>query len=193
MCKILGITALLLSAVSMNSRVQIKYDANGKLTVGNVVPYTFYPTTISGSTYLKDNSGHFFQIDITPAATRLASHCDQVVFYNTAQSRFNSIQVQNVYNYSDARAKKNIKNVMNGMGIIKQLRPVSYDFINASSAKTGGAGNEIGLLAQEVEEVLPNVVFTDDEGKKMINYTALIPLIIDAIKSMQKEIDLLKK
>lgn len=47
----------------------------------------------------------FFQIDVSPAATRLASHYDQVVFYNTKTNNFNSIQVKNVYNYSDARSK----------------------------------------------------------------------------------------
>lgn len=42
--------------------------------------------------YFKSKTSNFFQIDVTPAATRLASHYDQVVFYNTRLSRFNSIQ-----------------------------------------------------------------------------------------------------
>lgn len=175
------------------ANAQIKYDSKGRLTIGNVTPYSFYKTTIFGCTYFKDESNHFFQIDITPAATRLASHYDQVVFYNTALSRFNSIQVQSVYNYSDARAKTNIKTLENGLDIIKQLRPVSYDFINGTTSKTGGDGTELGLLAQEVEKILPNVVLTDEEGKKLINYTALMPLMINAIKTLQQEVDQLKK
>lgn len=61
-----------------------------------------------------------------------------------------------------------------------------------SKFKSGGDGKEIGLLAQEVEAILPNVVLTDDEGKKLINYTALIPVMIDAIKALQKEVEALK-
>lgn len=132
---------------------------------------------------------------MTPAATRLASHYDQVVFYNTKTSTFNSIQVKNVYNYSDARAKTNVQSLTNGLDYIRQLRPVSYTFSDNSDKnlyRTGGNGNEIGLLAQEVEKVLPNVVITDPDGNKLINYTAIIPVMIDAIKTLQTEIEELK-
>lgn len=153
--------------------------------------------TIKGNLWLAGPvSGNYFQIDTNPAATRLASHYDQVVFYNTQKSIFNSIQVKNVYNYSDARAKKNIQPLKNGLNYITKLNPVSYNFNdNADNVKfkSGGDGKEIGLLAQEVEAILPNVVLTDDEGKKLINYTALIPVMIDAIKALQKEVDTLKK
>lgn len=54
--------------------------------------------------------------------------------------------------------------------------------------KTGGNGKEIGLLAQEVEQVLPNVVLTDPDGKKLINYTAIIPVMIQAIKELKAEV-----
>lgn len=43
---------------------------------------------------MKCNASNFFQIDCSPAATRLASHYDQVVFYNTASGVYNSIQVK---------------------------------------------------------------------------------------------------
>lgn len=58
--------------------------------------------------------------------------------------------------------------------------------------KTGGNGKEIGLLAQEVEQVLPNVVLTDPDGKKLINYTAIIPVMIQAIKELKAEVETLK-
>lgn len=146
--------------------------------------------------YFKCKTSNFFQIDVTPAATRLASHYDQVVFYNTQSNVFNSIQVKNVYNYSDARAKSNIRSLNNSLGTITKLRPVSYTFADQadrSTFKIGGNGKEIGLLAQEVEQVLPNIVLTDPDGKKLINYTAIIPIMIDAIKSLQQEIETLKK
>jgi hypothetical protein len=48
------------------------------------------------------------------------------------------------------------------------------------------------LIAQELEEVLPNLVFTDEEGRKLVDYVSLIPVLIDAIQSLQKEVDNLK-
>lgn len=178
------------------ANAQVKYDSNGRLTIGNTTPYEFYGiTAYGGGMYLKTKTSNFFQIDVTPAATRLASHYDQVVFYNTKTSTFNSIQVKNVYNYSDARAKTNVQSLNNGLDYILKLRPVSYTFSDNSDRslfKTGGNGNEIGLLAQEVEKVLPNVVITDPDGKKLINYTAIIPVMIDAIKALQAEVEKLK-
>ena len=145
--------------------------------------------------YFKFNTSDFFQCDCTLTATRLASHYDQIVFYNTKKSLFNSIQVKNVYNYSDARAKKNIRTLTNGLNIISKLRPVKYDFADTDEylARFSKNTKEIGLLAQELEIVLPDAVITDEEGKKLINYTALIPVLIDAIKTLQTEVNTLKK
>lgn len=193
-----AIASLFLAATCTAANAQIKYYSNGKLTFGNTEPYEYFNQTIYGTgMYFKCKTGNFFQIDVTPAASRLASHDNQVVFYNSKTSTFNSIQVKSVYNYSDARAKSNVANLTNSLSTILKLRPVTYNFSDASVASstaytTGGNGKEIGLIAQEVEEVLPNVVLTDDEGKKLINYTAIIPVLIDAIQTLQAEVESLK-
>lgn len=190
----LFLIALVFMGVGANA--QIKYYSDGKLTYGNTTPYEFYTQTLNATgVYFKCKTSNFFQVDVTPAATRLASHSDQIVLYNTKTNVFNSIQVKNVYNYSDARAKSNVQTLNNGLNSVLQLRPVSYTFSDnsiASSFKTGGNGLEMGLLAQEVEKVLPNVVLTDADGNKLINYTAIIPVLIDAIKTLDAEVQALK-
>ena len=77
-----GILTMFLLSVSVSSLAQIKYTSQGKLTVGNVTPYSFYPTTHWGSIYLKDNQSNFLQFDITPTAPRIAGHGDQIVSSN---------------------------------------------------------------------------------------------------------------
>lgn len=80
---------------------------------------------------------------------------------------------------------------MYGLNVISQLRPVTYQF--AGEKEMGRSSNlEIGLLAQEVEKILPSIVYTDDEGKKLINYIALIPVLIESMKTLQAEVDELK-
>lgn len=122
----------------------------------------------------------------------------KLFFNNTQTSTFNSIQVARVFNYSDARAKTDVRTLSSGLEIINKLRPVSYNFASGSYLRTAtmnrytGTNTEIGLLAQEVETVLPNLVYTDEEGHKLIDYTALIPVLIDAVKTLQKEVDTLK-
>lgn len=190
------VVALLLFATGASA--QIKYRSDGRLTIGNSEPEQFYTiTSVGPGMYFKCKTSNFFQIDVSPAATRLASHYDQVVFYNTQSSKFNSIQVKNVYNYSDARAKINIAKLNYGLNTIGKLNAVTYDFKDTEPAsanlfRVGGNGKEIGLLAQEVEEVLPNVVLTDPDGNKLINYTAIIPVMIQAIKELKAEVETLK-
>ena len=76
-----------------------------------------------------------------------------------------------------------------GLNIISKLKPVTYNF----KANTASNSNqEIGLLAQDVEKVLPNLVFTDNEGKKLVDYISLIPILIKAIEEQQQEINELK-
>lgn len=182
---------------NQNAHAQIKYDASG-LTIGNTTPYSFYSiTTTANGIYFKVSSTRFFQLDCTTASPRLAGHGDQIVFYNSQEGKFNSIQVNKVLNYSDANAKTSIANFNCGLDIIKELRPVSYNFTGsnarmAQSNKYTGSNAEIGLLAQELETVLPNLVFTDDEGRKLVDYISLVPVLIDAVQSLQKEIEILK-
>lgn len=182
---------------------QIRYMSDGKMTIGNTDPFAFYHYTVAGTgMYFKfpGDYSNFFQIDVTPAAPRLAGHGDQIVFYNTQTNTFNSIQVHRVFNYSDARAKSGIAPLNRGMDIIKRLRPVTYNFIGNETRSFRTAYNEytknnmeIGLLAQDVEAILPNLVYTDSEGRKLVDYTSLIPVLIDAVKTLQKEIETLKK
>ena len=55
------------------------------------------------------------------------------------------------------------------------------------------AVHDIGVIAQEVEEVLPEIVSTRDNGYKAVYYEKLVPLLIEAIKELKSEVDELKK
>lgn len=179
---------------------QIKYGPEG-LLIGDInEKYSyFFITAATNGVYFKHTNDRFLQLDVVPTgAPRIAGHNNQIVFYNSATSTFNAIQVSQVLNYSDARAKTGITNFKSGKDVIKRLRPVSYNFIgnqkrSAQSNQYTGANAEIGLIAQELEEVLPNLVFTDDEGRKLVDYVALIPVLIDAVQTLQQEVDALKE
>lgn len=67
---------------------------------------------------------------------------------------------------------------------------MSYNFIKKNeSAK----GTQLGLIAQEVEKIMPELVVTDPEGRKLLNYTGIIPVLINAIQELQIEVESLKK
>ena len=83
---------IILSCLCTSINAQIKYTSEGRLLIGDVQPQGHYHT-LYGNIYMKEHYGNFFQIDVTPGAPRLAGHGDQVVFYNTQTSTFNSIQM----------------------------------------------------------------------------------------------------
>lgn len=98
-----------------------------------------------------------------------------------------------VYN-SDARYKKNIFTLQNSLQKVLSLRGVQYEMRTEEFPSLQfNKGSQMGLIAQEVEAVVPEVVSTNDDGYKSVDYAKLVPLLIESIKAQQKEIDELKK
>ncbi|HPF02260.1 MAG TPA: tail fiber domain-containing protein [Bacteroidales bacterium] len=89
---------------------------------------------------------------------------------------------------SDARLKTNISTIPYALDKVLALRGVNYNWL-----ENVNSGKRIGFLAQEVEEVLPEVVFTNPvDGYKGVNYAEITALLTEAIKEQQKEIEELK-
>ena len=86
---------------------------------------------------------------------------------------------------SDLRLKENVSTLKNAMEKVSQLRGVSYTF------KDTGLPN-LGLVAQEVEMVLPDVIRTNEMGFKSITYGNIVGLLVEAIKELKQEIEELK-
>ena len=86
---------------------------------------------------------------------------------------------------SDFVLKKDIFTFENALEVIKSLRGVSFRWKDNDT-------KNIGLVAQEVEQVLPEVV-KEDLGLKSINYSSIVGVLVEAIKEQQIEIEILKK
>ncbi|MEX0812760.1 MAG: tail fiber domain-containing protein [Chitinophagales bacterium] len=91
---------------------------------------------------------------------------------------------------SDARLKKNVKSIEHALEKVMALRGVNYEW-NAEQypTKQFSEGVELGVIAQEVEQIVPELVDTDTEGFKSVQYSHLVPLLIEAIKEQQKIIE----
>ena len=90
--------------------------------------------------------------------------------------------------YSDIRVKDNIKTIDNALEKTIKLRGVSYTRNDIDDTST-----KIGIIAQEVLKVLPEVVSQDDKGKYSVAYGNISGLLIEAIKEQQKQIDSLQE
>ena len=95
------------------------------------------------------------------------------------------------YASSDKRLKDNIKNIENPIEKVQKLNGVTWDW-NSNADELQQSLPNVGVIAQEVEEVFPQLVHNRDNGYKGVDYAKLTGLLIEAIKDQQKQIDELK-
>ena len=118
---------------------------------------------------------------------------------------YNGIFVATGPHTSDIRLKKNIEPLTNGLDKIMKLRPVTFDWDNEVVPELHKKyPHMVGLIAQEVEEVVPEVVYKTlvnsvKDGKekgriyKRVLYENLVAHLIDGMKEQQKQIEELKQ
>lgn len=99
---------------------------------------------------------------------------------------------------SDLRLKENVTNLNNNLAIdiLSQLRPVSFTFKRDSTifyTSKDSSRIHYGLIAQEVRSILPDLVSEDGAGYLSVNYTELIPFLLQAINAQQKQIEALSE
>jgi hypothetical protein len=91
---------------------------------------------------------------------------------------------------SDRRLKTDIQPLDNAVERVSRLDGVRYHYRTGEHAELGlPEGDQVGLIAQDVEQVLPEAVHTNREGYKHIEYDKLVPVLVNAIKEQQTVID----
>lgn len=175
--------------IALNSSAQIKILSTGAINVGN-------PASVYG----------VFNIDYT------GYYSTNLVLYPTVNNSamlgksgkgFIYVYTYNTANPSDVRLKENIKGIKNALSIVKSLNGVEFDYkaetFDGYNLKSSSKEKELldkrrknylGFLAQDVQKVLPQVVFHDDSTDLYsMDYTKLIPVLVEAIKEQQAKID----
>jgi len=89
---------------------------------------------------------------------------------------------------SDGRWKRDIRPITHALDTVTQLEGVSYEWRNDEfPQKNFPHDRQIGVIAQQVETVAPELVSTDREGNKGVNYPLTVPLLIEAIKELKTQ------
>lgn len=96
------------------------------------------------------------------------------------------------YSSSDRRLKENITPIANALDKVKSLTGVEFDWKPEHKKAHGYEGHDTGVIAQEVQEVMPTAVRTNDTGYLAVRYEKMIGLLIEAMKEQQTQIDELK-
>ena len=104
------------------------------------------------------------------------------------------IQCVTLYEISDDRLKTNVRELTNALDKIQKIRGVSFEWNQAGQTAGAAPGDrQIGVLAQEVESTLPELVSTDKDGYKSVDYTKLTAVLIEAVKELKSENSRLQK
>jgi hypothetical protein len=96
------------------------------------------------------------------------------------------------YSTSDSRLKENITPIANALDKVKSLTGVEFDWKEETKGVHGYEGHDVGVIAQEVQAVLPEAIRTNDSGYLSVRYEKMIALLIEGMKEQQNQIDELK-
>ena len=150
---------------------------NNQLTNGEGFITSYVDTTYTGGTGIT-LSGTTFNCDInTPAEVGLGNLSSSG---NNLAGDFTA--TGNITAYSDASLKSNVEEIPNALEKVLSIRGVTFDM-------NGERGT--GVIAQELEQVLPEAVFDNDSGLKSVAYGNVVGLLIESIKKQQEQIDFL--
>jgi hypothetical protein len=94
------------------------------------------------------------------------------------------------FSSSDRRFKDNLVVIEGSLDKIGKINGYEFDWNDKQSAYKG---HDIGVVAQEIEEVLPEVVTTRGDGYKAVKYDKIVPLLIESIKELQKKVEDIEK
>lgn len=105
------------------------------------------------------------------------------LYFNPSTGQLNSTDFNSL---SDLNKKKDIQTIESAVDIVGQLRGVTFNWRDTNQAA-------VGVIAQEVESVLPQVVSTATTGEKSVSYGNIVAVLIEAVKEQQQEINALKQ
>ena len=114
-------------------------------------------------------------------ATYIATLTSNGTVYSNSGTLTNS-------NPSDQNLKENIQAMIGGTVFVNELNPVSFEW----KSEANGTGTKYGFIAQEVQQVIPEIVSTDSTGTLGLDTVSMIPFLVKAIKEQQEVINTLK-
>ena len=137
----------------------------------------------SGAPLESDNTSAFYVKPVRGVAT-----ASPALIYNTTTGEI-------TYNTSDRRLKNNIQPMAQGLERILQLRPVTFDHKNALSDTHYAATNRMGFIAQEVQEVFPDLVLRIPGPDSLLTIAThdMIPAMVKAIQELSAKVDDLER
>ena len=175
---------------AQNITLKVYPNNNGTISFEGSAGQLFSVTnSLTGTLFAVNDISGVPSIEVIDTGiVRLAQYSGAVVVGGTTWDGTAKLQVNGTITETSSIAlKENINPIDNALDSILQLVGVTYD------RKDGSVKNEAGLIAEDVNRVIPNLVTKDKDGNVVgINYSRLSAYLIEAVKTLKEEIDGLK-
>ena len=201
-------TILFVLSVTINCMAQMTYK-DGKLTVGRGM-YKTYTTSWAGwAHYWGSTDQNGIKMHIHAADPRMSTTTNKLVFLDSDRSLYIDLYCRTMYQTSDEKLKTNIRSLKTtpvsrsafsiniataqsnpSTNMVLKLNPVKYHWRDESEYErfnirpVQSGVEEYGFLAQELEAIIPGAVAMTEEGDRLVNYSALIPILTGAIQEL---------
>jgi hypothetical protein len=158
----------------------IRIDQNGDVSVNTASNPSGYKLNVSGT-------GNFSSTLRSGGAFTVASGGASIAG-GLAVTSGNITCTQDIiaYSTSDKRLKINIAPISSPLDKLDQITGIEFDWDTAKQSDY--TGHDVGVIAQEIEEIIPEAVITRENGYKAVKYEKIIPLLIEAIKELKERI-----
>lgn len=182
------------ATITSNSNSRVLYLKQHTSTGGNIIQFQSNTAVnaweVVGRTstfYIYNNmNGQGFALYINPANNYIGIDKSSASYNLDVAGTIRA--TSDVIAFSDKRVKENIVTIDNALDKVTKLRGVTY-----TRKDTDDKSTKVGVIAQEVLEVLPEVVEKDDEGMYSVAYGNMAGVFIEAIKELKAEVDSLKQ
>jgi hypothetical protein len=208
MKKISLFLSLCLIVLSFGAIAQLKVTSTGKVGIGGANP-TVNQLEVNGQVRFNSSGSAgfiFSNYSTSPTLEPITNNTGMIGYGNNWQSaKINSIWTSVAVTVSDEKLKENIKPIPGALDLITKLRGVKYDLKPAYFESIDATGkklrndtenllkNRMGFIAQEMAQVMPELVVYDSIRKiNGIVYENLIPVLVEAMKEQQAQIETLK-
>lgn len=152
---------------------EIKYYETATSNATNPISKKLEISAIDELSFVIDGTAKFTVEDASASLTVPLSSTNDIIAYAS----------------SDERLKENITPISKPLDKLKQIGGYEFDWNDKQNVHEG---HDVGVIAQEIEAILPELVQTRDSGYKAVSYEKLVALLIEAVKEQQSQIDELK-
>jgi hypothetical protein len=181
---LIGTTANAGDLLSVAGNIRLTDGANRQIYIGSASNY-YYRLRTDGDDFVITEAGVSDRLRYSYSTTRW--------IFSAAATFSSSVTAGGdviAFSSSDRRLKDNITSIKNPLQKINKIGGYSFTW---NSNQDTYSGNDYGVVAQEIEEIFPELVRNRDNGYKAVKYEKLIPLLIESIKELSKEVEILKQ